>query len=561
MTKNKVLKRTGIIFISSFILLFISWQLLKELKIKTFVVDSLQTELNNYFEDSVKLVIEDISFNFFEKQILLEKINVNLIANQIDTLASMEIPNLNISWDNYRETFNNQFYQFNTLELINAKILLPIDFSKIKRTKASKPSFEGEFELDIKEFNMKDGDLLFYDERNKKSGRIKAKYYLTAKNIHFQKDKILNDFQDVAEEIILEFNELTYFLKDDLHKIDIEKLTFDLFKQHISLSSTHYRPVYSPEKFAKLKGEEANYIDILLDSIQLKDIRWQGDSMISINSILTKDIILQVFKDKNYPLPDDRFVPILINLLKESEISIDVRSLIVDNMDLTYTEIPEGSKEKGVVILNNINGEITNITNRSDSIIKNGKYLAIKADADFYGEGRLDADIQYDLTSRYGYFKVYGSLQPMEIGAFNSYLAKSYPIEISSGRVDELFFSYSGGNRAVSGEMEFKYSDFKIKFHKVLNEEEKGDKALSWLANVALSQKNPRNNGKYRVGRIEFKRDTRKSMFSYWSNSLVSGFQSTLGLEKPARVEKLEQDKDDRNLWQKIGIGKEDESE
>jgi hypothetical protein len=561
MTKKKLLKRTGIIFISCFILLFVSWQLLKELKIKTFVVDSLQTELNNYFEDSVKLVIEDISFNFFEKQILLEKVNVNLIANQLDTLASMEIPNLNISWDNYRETFNNQFYQFNTLELINAKILLPIDFSKIKRTKASQPSFEGEFELDIKEFNMKDGQLLFYDELNKKSGRIKAQYYLTSKNIHFQKDKILNDFQDVAEEIILEFNELTYFLKDDLHKIDIEKLTFDLFQQHISLSSMHFRPVYSPEKFAELKGEEANHIDILLDSIQLKDIRWQGDSMISVNSILTKDIVLKVFKDKNYPLPDDRFVPILVNLLKESDISIDVRSLIVKNMDLTYTEIADGSKEKGVVILNNINGEITNITNRSDSIIKNGKYLAIKADADFYGEGKLDADIQYDLTSRYGYFKVYGSLQPMEIGAFNSYLAKSYPIEISSGRVDELFFSYSGGNRAVSGEMEFKYSDFKIKFHKVLNEEEKGDKALSWLANVALSQKNPRNNGKYRVGRIEFKRDTRKSMFSYWSNSLVSGFQSTLGLEKPARVEKLEQDKDDRNLWQKIGFGKEDESE
>ena len=34
----------------------------------------------------------------------------------------------------------------------------------------------------------------------------------------------------------------------------------------------------------------------------------------------------------------------------------------------------------------------------------------------------------------------------------------------------------------------FKYSDLRIKFHKVLNEEEKGDKALSWLANVALSQ-------------------------------------------------------------------------
>jgi hypothetical protein len=78
------------------------------------------------------------------------------------------------------------------------------------------------------------------------------------------------------------------------------------------------------------------------------------------------------------------------------------------------------------------------------------------------------------------------------------------------------------------------------------------------LANVALSQENPRNSGRFRIGKIEFERDTRKSMFSYWSNSLVSGFQSTVGMKKAARIEKLEKEKeqDDRNFFQKIGFGK-----
>ncbi|WP_375580576.1 hypothetical protein ABWH96_05985 [Marivirga tractuosa] len=562
MPKKKNLKRSGIIFFSSIIALFIAWQLLKEFKIKAFVVDSLQTELNHYFEDSVRFHVEDISFRFLEKEIIFEEVKIFLFTDQKDTLASLELPNLNISWGNYWETFNNELYKFNTLELKNVKLLLPFDFDKIKRTKASRPSFEGKFELEIKDFLVEGGEILFYDEHNTKSGRIKTEYNLFAQELKFKKGEIPKTFKDIAKNIFLEFHDLNYFLKDDLHKVDIKKLSFDLFKQDIIISKAHFRPIYSPEKFAELKGEQANHIDIHLDSIHLNSMKWQGDSMVSINTILSKKIELKVNKDKNYILPDDRFIPILVELLKNSDISIDVRKCIIQNMNLAYFEIPDGSQEIGTVSITNIEGEITNITNREDSIAKYGTDLVIKANGNLYNEGKLTADIRYNLTSDYGYFTVAGNLEPMPIMAINQYMSKSAPVEIISGNVDELFFSYSGGNKAVIGEMEFKYSDLKIKFHEIINKDEQGDKALSWLANIALSQENPRKNGKFRVGKIQFTRDTRKSMFSYWSNSLVSGFQSTVGIGKAARIEKLNKDENkDKNLWQKIGFGIKDESE
>lgn len=562
MPKKKTIKRAGIIFFSSLVALFIMWQLLKELKIKSYVVESLHSELNHYFEDSVHFQIEDISFQFFEKKIILEKVKIDLIADQNDTLASLELPDLYISWDDYWETFNNQFYKFNTLELKKVKLLLPFDFDKIKITKASRPSFDGKFELEIKDFLVEGGEILFYEERNNKSGRIKTEYNLFAQDLKFKKGEIPNEFQDVAKEIFLEFHDLSYFLKDDLHKVEIKKLAFDLFKQDITILAAHFYPIHSPEEFAKLKGEEANHIDIYLDSIKLNSMKWQGDSMVSINTIFTNNIELVVNKDKNYHLPDDRYVPVLVELLKNSDVSIDIRKCIIQNMNLSYFEIPNGSQQTGTLSISKIHGEIENITNRQDSIEKYGDYLVIKASGNLYDDGKLKADIRYNLNSKYGYFTVSGSLEPMAIGAINQYMSKSYPVEITSGKIDELFFSYSGGNRAVSGEMEFKYSDLKIKFHKVLNEEEKGDKALSWLANVALSQENPKSNGRFRVGKIEFVRDTRKSMFSYWSNSLVSGFQSTVGVKKASRIEKLEkEDKEDKNLWQKMGFGKNKEDD
>ncbi|RUA34655.1 MAG: hypothetical protein DSY77_04410 [Bacteroidetes bacterium] len=561
MSNKKAFKRTGIILIVFTITFVIAWQLFKEFKVKAFVVDSLHTELNHYFEDSVHFQIEDITFRIFEKKIVLEQISVNLVADQQDTLASLDLPYLNISWDDYWQSFNNQLFKFSSLELDSAKLLLPLDFEKIKRKKATRPSFDGEFELEIKDFIVNDGEVLFYDQLNQKSGRLNANYKLVAQDLNFKKGEIPKGFQDVAKDIVLEFNDLTYYLKDDLHKLVVDKLSFDLFKQDITLISSHFRPIHSPEKFAELKEEQANHIDIIIDSIQLNKINWQSDSMVSIQNIFTKNINLNVTKDKNYPLPDDRFVPILVEMLKNSDVSIDIRKCFIYNMNLTYFEIPDGSQETGKVSINTIQGEIKNITNRKDSIAKYGANLVILASGNLYGQGKLTADIRYNLNSKYGYFSVSGSLEPMSIGAINQYMSKLYPLEIASGKVDELYFNYSGGNRAVSGEMEFKYSDLKIKFHKVLNEEEKGDKALSWLANVALSQDNPRNNGRFRVGKITFKRDTRKSMFSYWSNSLVSGFQSTVGMNKPARIEKLKNEKEDKNLWQKIGLGKEEESE
>lgn len=561
MSNKKAFKRTGIILIVFTITFVIAWQLFKEFKVKAFVVDSLHTELNHYFEDSVHFQIEDITFRIFEKKIVLEQISVNLVADQQDTLASLDLPYLNISWDDYWQSFNNQLFKFSSLELDSAKLLLPLDFEKIKRKKATRPSFDGEFELEIKDFIVNDGEVLFYDQLNQKSGRLNANYKFVAQDLNFKKGEIPKGFQDVAKDIVLEFNDLTYYLKDDLHKLVVDKLSFDLFKQDITLISSHFRPIHSPEKFAELKEEQANHIDIIIDSIQLNKINWQSDSMVSIQNIFTKNINLNVTKDKNYPLPDDRFVPILVEMLKNSDVSIDIRKCFIYNMNLTYFEIPDGSQETGKVSINTIQGEIKNITNRKDSIAKYGANLVILASGNLYGQGKLTADIRYNLNSKYGYFSVSGSLEPMSLGAINQYMSKLYPLEIASGKVDELYFNYSGGNRAVSGEMEFKYSDLKIKFHKVLNEEEKGDKALSWLANVALSQDNPRNNGRFRVGKIKFKRDTRKSMFSYWSNSLVSGFQSTVGMNKPARIEKLKNEKEDKNLWQKIGLGKEEESE
>lgn len=562
MLKKKTLKLTGIIFLSSIIALLVAWQLLKEFKIRSYVVDSIHSELNHHFEDSVHFQIEDISFQFLERKIVLEKVNINLIADQKDSLASLELSNITITWDDYWETFNNQLYKFNTLDLKEVKLLLPFDFEKIKIKEASRPSFKGEFELEIKDFIVEGGEILFYDERHSKIGRIKTDYDLLAQELKFKKGGIPKKFQDVAKSIFLDFHDLTYFLKDDIHKLDVKKLSFDLIKQDITLVSSHFRPLHSPEKFAELKEEQANHIDIFLDSIQLNSIKWQGDSMLSINTVYTNKVELIVTKDKNYPLPDDRFVPVLVELLKDSEISIDVRKCSIQNMNLSYFEIADGSQETGKVSITNIQGEIENITNRKDSIAKHGTDLVITASGNLYDEGKLNADIRYNLNSKYGYFAVSGSLQPMSIEAINQYLSKSAPVEITSGRIDELFFSYSGGNKAVSGEMEFKYSDLRIKFHKVINEEGQGDKVLSWLANTALSQENPRKNGRFRVGKIEFERDTRKSMFSYWSNSLISGFQSTVGLSKASRIEKLEKEgKEDNNIWQKMGFGKDKHGE
>ena len=124
-------------------------------------------------------------------------------------------------------------------------------------------------------------------------------------------------------------------------------------------------------------------------------------------------------------------------------------------MNLSYFEIPLGSQDTGTVSISNIHGEIENITNRKDSIEKYGTDLVILASGNLYDDGKLNAEIRYNLNSKYGYFTVAGSLEPMFIEAINQYMSQIISYEIISGNVDELFFSYSGGNRAVSGEMEF----------------------------------------------------------------------------------------------------------
>jgi len=561
MSKKTLHKRTLIIFTSLLASVFIGWQLFKELKVKAFVVNSIQSELNHYFEDSISFEVQNIRFQVLKKKFTLEKVKVFLRTNENDTIAKLEIPFIYFTWNKYWETFNQGYFKFESLDIEKAKLLLPIDFEKLKNSKASRPSFDGRFELELSNFNITDGEIIFYDRKGKKHGSVSSHYDLKASHLYFQKNKTLTSFKDIAEKIEIEFKKLTYHLKDKIHRLDVENISLDVIHQSITLRSVRYRPIYTPKKFAKIMIEQSNHIDLYLDSVRLTNVNWAGDSLIAIENIYSKDIKLKVTKDKNYPLPESRYIPILVNLLKNSSTIIDVRKCNIENFDLHYHEIPNGKNELAKVYISNIDLAINNITNHADSLLKYGHFLHINANGQFYNEGKLKSTIKYDLNSNYGYFEVSGKLEPMNLNAINQYLTVSYPVAITSGRLDDLYFNYSGGNKAVSGEMELRYSDLNIRFYKILNEEEKGDKALSWLANVALAQNNPRKNGRFRVGKIKFKRDTRKSMFSYWSNSLISGFQSTIGLEKPARIEKLEPHNQEDNLWEKIGLGKEVESE
>ena len=532
------------------------WQIFKEFKVKSFVVDSIQTELNQYFEDSVQFKIEKISFQYLEKSLVLEDISVDLIRNvDGDTLASIKLAGMIFKWYKIEDLLNSEFFKIDQIDLVDVIALLPLDFTKIKTTKPKRASFDGKFEMAIDKFNLENGKIELYQINNKKRGRITGSYDLSVDSIYFKKGEIPEKLNDVIKDIELQFYDLTYFLPDTIHRLDIQSLAIGIFKREVLFTGVHYRPTYDEEEFSAIKKVQSNYIDFLADSIKISNIAWVADT-ISAAQISLQDIVLNVYKDKNYPLPDDRFVPILIDLLTQNAMSVDVRACLISGMDINYTEISELTQRKGFVNLSNIAGKISNITNRPDSIEKYGKYLEIEANTNFYGEGKLAALIQYHLTSKYGYFKVYGTLQPMEISTFNQYFSSAYPLEIASGRIQALDFQYTGGRESVTGEMNFKYTDLKIKFNNVINEEELGDKTLSWLANVVLSQENPRKNGKYRVGKIDFTRDVRKSMFSYWSNSLVSGFQSTVGFSKPARIEKVASETEDKGLWNKMGFGK-----
>lgn len=336
------------------------------------------------------------------------------------------------------------------------------------------------------------------------------------------------------------FNEFTFLLKDYEMKLpdSLYALRFDSLKASFRTSSVLINgleliPLYNNADFMKKKGEQTDRMNLYnkalyiagIDFKRLKEKEEFSASFVSIDSLN-----LLAYRDKRYILPDDKFVKLPQQSLREAPFYINIDSLSLQNAQITYRERVEDASEPGTINFVDLKAKIYNITNDSALLKSN---IAMEADASAYlmGSGRIDASFYIPIADPNNVHFFTGSLSPMNMRIVNPMLKHIVFGEIISGQVNEFNFNARANETASHGTMRFGYEDLKVQINN--KDSEKGKKGMiTFLANTFIVKSANPSNKKFRESEMYYERDKRKSIINFWWKTLLSGIKETLGVPK-----------------------------
>jgi hypothetical protein len=517
----------------------------------------VQKEISRIFKDSANFSFEDLDVNFVNKSADVSNIHFTLLDRDksLDTIAYLTLDEVSFQLDNsYAEILSFDTLTISQLNLENPEVFLPLDFKKIQLNNAKKQS-EDLMVFFLRTLIVREGGIELYNKKDESNGMLTAGVKINCDSLWLDEDFSLESFKPGDFGMSL-FN-VEYPLKDDLHHAKIEVINFNFNKGQIGLRNMIFEPKDDKERFAERMGVEKTYVRIEADSVAVLDWKWKEQDGIFAEEIKVSNGHLYAYKDKNYPLPDDRFIPILTDVLRKSQIPIHVNKVKIENSFIEYEELPEGKENTGKLHFDKVKGQITNISNVKDSIEKRGNELKIEASGNFYGQGKLETTMLYSLESPY--FQIEGRLSKMEISPINNLTESMYPVKVESGVSDKVEFNFSGDNIKSAGKLKFYYTDLKIETEIKDEEGKLLDKVVSKIGNWVLPQENSESSEDgLKVGNFEYERDTRKSMFNFWAKSLVAGFKATFDVDKIEDAKERMED-EDKSLWEKIGIGNDDD--
>ncbi|MGV3509164.1 MAG: hypothetical protein ACO1N7_07740 [Sphingobacteriaceae bacterium] len=373
--------------------------------------------------------------------------------------------------------------------------------------------------------------------------RLKKAEINSVKNLSITIDDILIDSLNHndktrfyhTKDILVEVFDNQFSSDDNMYTVKFDKLEMSTLNKYALVKGLRIIPKYPELEFSlKWKIKKARYqVDMneaKLDGIDYKTLT--DKRQLHASSLNISNANLEVFMNAQLPKPIGdlgKNFPQL--MLKRLRLISTIDTLKIKNSSLSYSEYNPTTAKKGKIAFTALRGELLNITNDSLSLMKNnqakGKFTAYA-----YGKGRLDFNINFNLTSPHQEYNYSGKLHKMQARYFNQITRPLALLDINSGLVQSATFNVKADYRKASGSLTLIYNDFNIGILK-LNENKKLKKStlLSLVANnLLLKEDNPTKAEPLRVGKIEFTRPDSVSFYSMIWKSFFTGIKESIGM-------------------------------
>lgn len=525
-----------------------------------FVIAAIQLSFSFYFNKKIKtdLQKEVVSQSQGEYQLKIEKLNTN-IFNQSIYLTDFLLEPVSVidsTTPKYYASASKislvDFKLFAFLlrkELIISGMELENPSGNIFRNSATDTSESKESKrkfsiysliskhihsLQINDIKISNADIMIYDDFGDSIASIVSKENeLIISNLRINKEAEEAGRLFLADTVNLVINKFSYNTSDGLYSIRVKQLSASYSDSTLRLDSCELIPNYSKREFAGKAGKQTDRMKISAERLKFSsmDVKQFFERNWFIAGSLNIDTLyISAYRDKN-----DHRIPVVSKsvqqLLKGIPFYTVIDSIHVNDAEIIYEEITEGSSIPGKVFFNSVNATITGFTSDS-TLFSKINALKVSATCRFMNKGKLKAYYSFPLNTDKMVFDCSGELVDMPLQEINSILEPGENISIKDGVVESMKFSFHANEHASNGEMEMRYHHLKIELlNKKDGEAGLVQDVLSFLAHqFVIKEENPSPGKAVRITKISYPRDPTRFIFNYSWKSLLSGIKPTIGL-------------------------------
>lgn len=457
-----------------------------------------------------KLLLEQITFNSKDGK----------LAMQLDRLATKGFE--------LEALLNDRILSAEQLKLgaLEMDWKMPHDSVKDERSK-----LENKLEIalpfkkvNIHQFDLDTSDITFFDKENIYLQGIR----LSLRGVNSDSLLSLDSLSKYYTRASLSIDDIrTRLGKRKIYELQ-QQVEYQSTNELLTLHQVKLKPLVSKAAYTQLLEYQEDFFDVKVDRMSVEHWKWEDafKRPLKIQTLSMDGLKTDIFRDQNLPHPEQP------EPLIQKQLEAIALPFLVDTLNLSgaihFSILPAGEKEPGLLHFNQLNGQLTHITNIPE---EQSSPMLMEAGCRLFNEVLVEAKARFDLQSPKQAFKLSGRVGAMDLTLMNKILEPTTQLWIKSGKNREITFEISANDEIAIGEMFFKYN--RLKFRIVDKDEDHmsfGNSILSFWANRLVKSNNPSFLWKRR-GIIYYERNPNRAIFNYWSRAFLSGIISSVGVK------------------------------
>lgn len=341
-----------------------------------------------------------------------------------------------------------------------------------------------------------------------------------------------------ADDMDLEVCHQQLLLPDSLYHLKIGNWRLQTKQNRIEVESLYLIPQLGMYEFAASRDYALDRADLHIPRIRAMDIDLNtlfGQQRVDMKQLQIFSPTLELFRNAQLP---DSFPPeqsTMQELLRRVPFPLHVDSTYITNARIRYALHEDDADRPGILSFDDVTLSGTAFSNDT-------AFHKTHPETIFDGQCRVMDSVDLNLRFRFTHgdksdpYTITGVMGAApDLKVFNPMLEPAGFVSIRDGSAEKLIFSIDADRYNANGRMRFYYDDLRVKVLSKKKETFKGFE--SFMANSFVLRKNNPRARFLRVGRIDYQRDVRRSVFRFWAKSFLSGIQSSLGLRsKEGRI-------------------------